>query len=99
MNSTFERRVVLPRFLLRLAGGRGEVEVAEETSETSQSSSPAQKRRRLLPEPEISMNLQSLRLLNTYGAFGSVNTERIEIVFEGTPDGRNWFPPLGPCSS
>jgi len=92
MNSTFERRVVLPRFLLRLAGGRGEVEVAEETSETSQSSSPAQKRRRLLPEPEISMNLQSLRLLNTYGAFGSVNTERIEIVFEGTPDGRNWFP-------
>ncbi|CAE7331486.1 Lipase maturation factor 1 [Symbiodinium microadriaticum] len=89
MNSTFERRVVLPRFLLRL-GGRGEA--ADETSETSQSSSPAQKRRRLLPELEISMNLQSLRLLNTYGAFGSVNTERIEIVFEGTPDGRNWYP-------
>ena len=96
MNSTFERRVVLPRFLLRL-GGRGEA--ADETSETSQSSSPAQKRRRLLPELEISMNLQSLRLLNTYGAFGSVNTERIEIVFEGTPDGRNWYPPLGPFSS
>ena len=94
MNSTFERRVVLPRFVSRLAGA-GKDEVANESAEGSQSSSPAQKRRRLLSEPDLSMNLQSLRLLNTYGAFGSVNTERIEIVFEGTPDGRNWYPPLG----
>ena len=93
MNSTFERRLVVPRFVSRIAGA-GREETTNDSTETS-SSSPAQKRRRLLPDLEISMNLQSLRLLNTYGAFGSVNTERIEIVFEGTPDGRNWYPPLG----
>ncbi|CAE7280897.1 Lmf1 [Symbiodinium natans] len=90
MNSTFERRLVVPRFVSRIAGA-GREETTNDSTETS-SSSPAQKRRRLLPDLEISMNLQSLRLLNTYGAFGSVNTERIEIVFEGTPDGRNWYP-------
>jgi hypothetical protein len=31
-------------------------------------------------------------LVNTYGAFGSVGTERNEIVFEGSRDGTTWRP-------
>ena len=31
-------------------------------------------------------------LVNAYGAFGSVTTERFEIVIEGTLDGESWLP-------
>jgi hypothetical protein len=34
----------------------------------------------------MNTSFEPLDLVNTYGAFGSINRERLEIVFEGTPD-------------
>eukprot|EP00927_Polykrikos_kofoidii_P014076 TRINITY_DN16139_c0_g1_i1.p1 TRINITY_DN16139_c0_g1~~TRINITY_DN16139_c0_g1_i1.p1 ORF type:complete len:835 (+),score=106.06 TRINITY_DN16139_c0_g1_i1:162-2507(+) len=72
MNSTFERQVEFPLWLsIRLFGGGVEKEPREPTAKKMRSSAA------------FCYDSRSLRLLNTYGAFGSVNTERVEIVFEG----------------
>jgi hypothetical protein len=38
------------------------------------------------PHQLMNTSFQSLDLVNTYGAFGSVGTERLNVVFEGTDD-------------
>jgi hypothetical protein len=43
-------------------------------------------RNMLSPEQSMNASFDSLALVNTYGAFGSVGKERDEIVFEGTRD-------------
>mmetsp|Transcript_4808 Transcript_4808/g.8295 ORF Transcript_4808/g.8295 Transcript_4808/m.8295 type:complete len:772 (+) Transcript_4808:18-2333(+) len=92
MNSSFDRRITLPAWLCRQVPGLlplGRAAGAPDPLE------PAPKRSRLEVDAGIKFNLCTLRLLNTYGAFGSVNKERIEIIFEGTrDDGPNpeWLP-------
>jgi hypothetical protein len=49
----------------------------------------------LSPQQIMNTSFDPLNLVNTYGAFGSVGRERLNVVFEGTmdefPDGRaNW---------
>ncbi|CAK0789536.1 unnamed protein product [Prorocentrum cordatum] len=93
MNSGFERRVTVPAWLLRLGLVPATVSTPGRRAEDGEQAELAQKRRRLEGGPaELSVDLCSLRLLNTYGAFGSVNLERVEIVFEGSRDGIAWLP-------
>lgn len=89
MNSAFERKVILPRWLAQLTFLLGPKSKRVNAQEGQRE---AQKRRKISDDDEISLDLRSLRLLNTYGAFGSINLERIEIVFEGTQDGLSWHP-------
>jgi len=82
MNSAFERRfVILPSKIVSFFDQSGCVE-----GQKLQSASV----RRGQGSEHVSLDLRSLRLLNSYGAFGSVNMERIEIVFKGTRDGITW---------
>mmetsp|Transcript_31958 Transcript_31958/g.72924 ORF Transcript_31958/g.72924 Transcript_31958/m.72924 type:complete len:774 (+) Transcript_31958:36-2357(+) len=90
MNSSFDRRITLPVWLCRQMPG-----LLPQQSAAPEKLEPAPKRSRLESDMGIKFNLCALRLLNTYGAFGSVNKERIEIIFEGTRDeGPNpeWLP-------
>jgi len=100
MNSSFDRKLTIPGWLCRQVPGllpdtAGEGGAAADVVE------PARKRSRRVDDQEqdesaVTYNLCALRLLNTYGAFGSVNKERIEIIFEGTRDasvaGAEWHP-------
>ena len=38
----------------------------------------------------MNASFDPLRLVNTYGAFGSISRERFEVVVEGTADGAEW---------
>lgn len=44
----------------------------------------------LSPNQRMNASFDRLRLVNTYGAFGSVTKVRREIVVEGTADGTEW---------
>jgi len=82
MNSAFERRlVILPSKVVSFFDqSRG---IADQKLESdSVRHGPGSE--------DVSLDVRSLRLLNSYGAFGSVSIERIEIVFEGTCDGITW---------
>jgi len=92
MNAAFPRVVPVPLWCLRplclFMRGPGPAEAEGKM-----------RRPEGLPPPpassSASFDLRSLRLLNTYGAFGSVNRERVEIVFEGSREqvGRGeWHP-------
>jgi hypothetical protein len=41
-------------------------------------------------EQAMNLNYNSLHLVNTYGAFGSVTRERYELVLEGSEDATTW---------
>ena len=56
----------------------------------------------LSPDQRMNMSFDRLHLVNTYGAFGSVNVTRHEVIFEGTADDPNdpnarWFEYELPC--
>lgn len=83
MNSAFERIVTIPlwclwplSFLLPRGRGKPDEYPRADRGPEKGPSPPA--------SSSVSFDLRSLRLLNTYGAFGSVNKERVEIVFEGS---------------
>lgn len=40
----------------------------------------------------MNTSFDPLELVNTYGAFGTVGQERLNIVFEGSMDGKHWAP-------
>ncbi|HEY8077366.1 MAG TPA: lipase maturation factor family protein [Labilithrix sp.] len=49
------------------------------------------------PHQAMNTSFEPLRLVNTYGAFGSVSRVRDEIVIEGTRDGKHWLEYEFPC--
>jgi len=87
MNSSFERIITLPQWMLRPLG----LDMSTAVSDTDEK---AVKRRRFDSyQGGLTFDCRALRLLNTYGAFGSVNRERIEIVFLGRCEGDEvWLP-------
>jgi hypothetical protein len=44
----------------------------------------------LSPNQIMNTSYDPLNLVNTYGAFGSVGTERLNVIFEGTTDSATW---------
>lgn len=44
----------------------------------------------LSPGQQMNASFSAWRLVNTYGAFGSVGRERYEVVLEGSDDGVSW---------
>lgn len=44
----------------------------------------------LSPDQRMNASFDPLRLVNTYGAFGSVGAERFELQIEGSDDGARW---------
>jgi hypothetical protein len=47
--------------------------------------------RNLLSKRQLmNSSFNALRLVNTYGAFGSVTKERLEVIVEGSDDGVEW---------
>eukprot|EP00933_Yihiella_yeosuensis_P019007 TRINITY_DN15460_c0_g1_i1.p1 TRINITY_DN15460_c0_g1~~TRINITY_DN15460_c0_g1_i1.p1 ORF type:complete len:678 (-),score=86.14 TRINITY_DN15460_c0_g1_i1:97-2130(-) len=101
MNAAFNRQIVVPNWIVRCFDkslqcfkGRKKPPLSEDPKVPEE---PSTKRRRLESEDEdleapLQIDLQALRLLNSYGAFGSVNLERVEIVFEGCSDEGVWHP-------
>lgn len=51
----------------------------------------------LSPAQAMNRSFGAWHLVNTYGAFGTVGTERPELVLEGTADGTTWLPYELPC--
>lgn len=51
----------------------------------------------LAPNQQMNASFDPLELVNTYGAFGSVDEERHELIIEGTEDGTRWLPYEFPC--
>ncbi|MFZ5481955.1 MAG: lipase maturation factor family protein [Myxococcota bacterium] len=51
----------------------------------------------LSPAQAMNASFDPLHLVNTYGAFGSVGRERLELVIEGTDDGETWYAYELPC--
>lgn len=45
----------------------------------------------LSPGQRMNASFSAWRLVNTYGAFGSVGRERTEVILEGTADGERWL--------
>ncbi len=48
-------------------------------------------------DQRMNSSFDRLALVNTYGAFGSIDFERHELVIEGTRDGVTWLPYELPC--
>jgi len=102
MNSSFSRALAVPsdcrqlcRWVSSWCGCQGRTSRAEASQ--NDESDQAAKRRKLTTEDQdeayLQLELQSLRLLNTYGAFGSVTKERVEIIFEGfDSESKAWLP-------
>lgn len=44
----------------------------------------------LSPDQQMNASFSAWRLVNTYGAFGTVGRERLEVILEGSADGETW---------